>query len=335
MLNIIDYLPERFLSLEISDLHEIFSGPTLIHLDGRRKKPIFVSVLLHGNESTGFIAIQKLLRKYANKELPRSLSIFVGNIHAARHGHRRLDGQPDYNRIWHTGNSPENNMAARVLDTMRKLEPFVSLDVHNNSGLNPHYACVNRIDWRFFQLATVFSRRVVYFINPKGTSSMAFADICPSVTLECGQPGHTYGTEHVFEYIEGCMHLSKLPKGAVHEHDMELFHSVAMITVSGDTSFGFVDGIEDIIFDKDIDHMNFQTIPAGSVIGEVKDGLGLKMNVSDEFGNDVTNKYITLKNNKICTVAPMMPSMFTLDKEAIETDCFGYVLESLHLPDEL
>jgi len=334
MLSILDHVPESFLGAQASELHKVLSGPTLIHLPGRRKERLFVSVLLHGNETTGFFAIQSLLKKYAGKELPRAVSIFVGNIDAARHNHRRLDGQPDYNRIWKLENSPEHNMAMQVMDIMRELGVFISVDVHNNTGLNPHYACVNRLDNSFFQIATVFSRRVVYFIRPEGVQSMAFSDICPSVTVECGQPGHTYGTKHAMEYLDGCMHLSKIPNGPVHKHDIDLLQSVAMMKVPENVSFGFGGEDADICFDDNIDHMNFKVLPAGTMLAKVKPGNDMKIQVFDEFGSDITHKVFTIKNGSLCTTVDIMPSMLTMDKEAIRKDCFGYVLEPLSLPSE-
>ena len=100
LLKQLDYLPEGLLEVSPKELHTILPEPTLIHLPGKQSAPLFVSVLLHGNEPTGFMAIQLLLRKYKDKQLPRSLSLFVGNVTAAKHNLRRLDNQPDYNRIW-------------------------------------------------------------------------------------------------------------------------------------------------------------------------------------------------------------------------------------------
>jgi succinylglutamate desuccinylase len=95
------YFPERLLSATPETLHTLFPDPTLFHLPGKHKEPLFISVLLHGNETTGFFALQKLLLKYSQQELPRSLSFFLGNTEAASLGLRRIEGQPDYNRIWH------------------------------------------------------------------------------------------------------------------------------------------------------------------------------------------------------------------------------------------
>src|SRR5690242_18600105 len=100
MLTELDYLPEKFLQVEATELHTVLPGPTLIHLPGRHEIPLFVSILLHGNEDTGLKAMQAVLGKYHNQLLPRALSLYVGNVTAARAGLRRLEGQLDYNRVW-------------------------------------------------------------------------------------------------------------------------------------------------------------------------------------------------------------------------------------------
>ena len=100
MLNEINQLPDGLLECPVESLESVLSGPTLIHLPGRRPEPLFVTVLAHGNESTGFYALQALLKKYHDQQLPRALSIFIGNVTAASQGQRFLDGQADYNRVW-------------------------------------------------------------------------------------------------------------------------------------------------------------------------------------------------------------------------------------------
>ena len=53
-LNILQQLPLGLLELEATQVHTLLGGPTLIHLPGEREAPLFVSVLLHGNETTGW-----------------------------------------------------------------------------------------------------------------------------------------------------------------------------------------------------------------------------------------------------------------------------------------
>ena len=162
MLNILDQIPAGLLDARPEQLEDLLGKPTLIHLPGRREEPLFLSTLLHGNEPTGFLAIQQLLKQYQNKTLPRSLSIFLGNLPAAKQNLRRLDNQPDYNRIWPGTEEPESaetRLMQQVVDEMIQRRVFASVDVHNNTGLNPHYACVNVLNtstsnWRPCSIAS-------------------------------------------------------------------------------------------------------------------------------------------------------------------------------------
>lgn len=332
MLTKLETLPERLLELEASQLHEVLSGPTVIHLSGRRPEPLFVSVLLHGNEDAGWRAIRKLLRDYQNRELPRALSIFIGNVEAARYGQRFLDNQPDYNRIWRQGEGkiqgPESDLARQVVEDAKARAPFAVLDIHNNSGIQPHYACVNRLENTFLHLATLFSRTVVYFTKPDTVLSRAFGEFCPAVTAECGQPGQEAGTDHAFEYINACLHLSELPTHPVVEHDIDLFHTVAIAKIPEDVSFSFGDEDADIRFLDDIDRMNFRELPENTTLGWIQSGRGnVRLDVRDEAGKEVTDRYFKFSNGELRTKTPFMPSMLTVKTKAIKQDCFCYLME--------
>ncbi|HSS66203.1 MAG TPA: peptidase M14, partial [Gammaproteobacteria bacterium] len=80
MLEIFNHLPGGILEREASRLHEVLEGPALIHVAGRKRRPLYVSVLLHGNETTGWETIRALLKRYPEGALPRSLSLFIGNV---------------------------------------------------------------------------------------------------------------------------------------------------------------------------------------------------------------------------------------------------------------
>lgn len=332
MLTILDHLPPGFLDLDATRLHEILPDPALIHLPGRRPEPVFVSMLLHGNEDTGLRAMQALLREYQDRELPRALSIFTGNVSAARFGLRRLDGQPDYNRIWpggEPGDSPEHAMMRDIVDIMRARRVFASIDIHNNTGLNPHYACVNRLDDAFLHLATLFGRTVVYFLRPTGVQSMAFAELCPSVTIECGQPGQDYGIEHAREFVEACLHLAELPAHPVAAHDIDLFHTVAIVTVPPMVSFGFGEADTELRLLGDLDYLNFRELPAGTLLGWARTGSPAGLAAHNEAGEDVSARYFIRDGGEIRTARRVMPSMLTLDTRVIRQDCLCYFMERL------
>ncbi|OOG23288.1 peptidase M14 [Thioalkalivibrio denitrificans] len=329
-----DHLPEGFLSARPADLEGILGGPALIHLPGRRPDPVFVSVMLHGNEPAGLEAVQALLRNPPPGGLPRSLSLFVGNVSAARLGVRRLEGQADYNRVWpgsDTDDTPEHRLMARITDRMRELDPFASVDVHNNTGLNPHYACVNRLEHRFLQLATLFGRTVVYFIRPRGVQSLAFAEFCPAVTLECGKAGDARGVEHARDFITACLQLAKIPSHPVAPHDIDLFHTVAVVKVPDSVTFSFTSAGEDLQFDPDLDRMNFRELPAGTALATVRSTKPVLVEARSETGEDVTEEYFTVHQDRLVLRRPMMPSMLTLDERVVRQDCLCYLMERMEM----
>jgi succinylglutamate desuccinylase len=333
-------VPDGLLSAAPTGLADLLGGPALIHLPGRRERPLFVSVLLHGNETTGFQALQSLLGRYRDQELPRALSVFIGNVDAARDGLRRLAGQPDYNRVWPGGvagdssaedspaeDSPERRMMTELVAIMRERRPFASIDVHNNTGINPHYACINRIDHRFMYLGRLFSRTLVYFVRPTGVQSMAFAELCPSLTVECGKVGQRAGEAHVQEFLDACLHLGEIPDHPLPAQDIDLFHTVAIVRVPRARSFGFGDNPADICFIDDLDHLNFRELPPGTVLAHTDVPDALPLEVTDERGAEVGERFFRVEGNELRTTRTVMPSMFTLDERVIRQDCLGYLME--------
>ena len=332
MLQIYDQLPPGLVERDAARLHEVLTGPTLIHLPGRRQDCLFVSVLLHGNETTGWEAVRQLLLKYANKTLPRSMSLFIGNIAAARQGQRHLVDQPDYNRIWkQDGDSPEHRMARQVIEEISQRDLFAAVDVHNNTGKNPHYACVNRLGQAYLHLATLFGRTVVYFLKPDTVMSIAMAPLCPAVTVECGQPGMPEGVTHVLDYLEACLHLSEFPAHPVTPHDLDLFHTVAIVKVTPGMDVGFNSDANDISLLPDIDRFNFNELPAGTAFGQVRSAGMQPFQVRDEQNRDVTARFFEINGRWIQTRVPVMPSMLTRDLEIIEQDCLCYLMERFPL----
>jgi len=310
-------------------------GPTLVHLPGERENPLFVSVMLHGNETTGYFAVQELLKKYQGKTLPRSLSILFGNVQAARYGARRLDNQVDFNRVWpHEGFTPdaiESRMMHQVVEEMKTRNVFVSIDVHNNTGLNPHYACINRLENAFYQLAILFSRTVIYFLLPQGVQSRAFSEICPAITIECGKTEHRHGISHAMELIESCLNISELPTHPVLKQDIDLFHTVARVNVKPEVDFSFADSGSEVCFRSDLEKLNFCELPAGTGIGEIKTPENTPLLVNDENGEDVYNKFFTIDNHRLVTKCDIMPSMLTVESDIIRKDCLCYLMERMSI----
>ncbi|HIE56267.1 MAG TPA: peptidase M14 [Chromatiaceae bacterium] len=334
MLSELYEIPPGLLDLQAEQLHDFLGGPTLIHLPGRREAPLLASVLMHGNEDVGWEAVRHMLRKYdvggGEQPLPRAFSLFIGNTEAAAVKMRRLPAQPDYNRVWPGSELPpvaEHAMMERVVDTMAQKGVFASVDLHNNTGLNPHYACVNAIRNESLHLAAMFSRVVVYFTRPKGVQSMAMTELCPAVTLECGKVGQVRGVEHASEFLDACLHLAHHPDHPVASHDLDLFHTVAIVKIPARVSFGFGCGNRDLCLPEDLECFNFRELPAGTLFGKVKPGVGMPLDVKNEQNHDVAERYFMVEKGELLTRTPVMPSMLTQSETVIRQDCLCYLME--------
>ena len=328
-LNVIHEFPEELLHVDVKDVHNVLGGPTLIHLKGKRDEALFVSTLLHANEITSFLVLQKLINELKGKELYRDLIIFIGNTYAAAEGMRHLPGQADFNRIWEPVDTPEKKMAMDVMTYAKEQNLFASIDIHNNSGKNPFYACINVVDPKFLDLAANFGDHIVYFTKPHNVQSMAFSKICPSTTIEAGLPGDPRGIQQAFEFVLKVFNSATIPKGT-RQDSGDLYHTIARIKVSEKARVDFDDNKNsdsDFSFVSNIDSRNFQIIPKGSHMGYGKDIRLLR--VVDNMGVDITDDFIELKGDEVLTKRLFIPSMFTKDTYIMKEDCLGYIMETI------
>lgn len=324
--------PKALLDVASNDLWRELKGPSLFRIEGRNEQPLFVSVLLHGNEETGWQAVQSVLKDAGSRGLPRTMLLFVGNIEAAKAGVRTLPTQTDYNRTWpgtpHTS-APEAAIMRQVTEIARKAKPFASIDIHNNTGHNPHYACVNELHEPFLHLARLFSRTVVYFKAPHGVQSQALADICPAVTVECGRVGGKAGVAHAAEFVHAALSLSHFPDHAVPDHDLDLLQTRAIVKVPAGASFSFDGSPADFEFRADLDHLNFAELQPGTLLG--KRGRECMQGLDVSAGGDfpLASGYFDYDGGDIRLNTSAVPAMLTLDPNAIRLDCLGYLMHRI------
>ncbi len=326
-LNILTEFPEELLHISVKEIHELLEGPTLFHLKGKRDDALFLSTLLHANETTSFYMLQELIAKYKNRELPRDLIIFIGNTFAAAEGMRHLPGQADFNRIWEEGDAPENKLALDVIEYAKAQNIFASIDVHNNTGKNPHYGCVNVVDNRFLDLASHFGKHTVFFTEPHNVQSMAFSKFCTSITIECGLPGEKKGIDASFKFVDEVFNLDSLEANPKRENPV-VFHTMARLKVSQAARVDFEDNPEseaDLSFVSNIDSRNFEVVHKNSHIGYAKD---LKLIwIEDNSGKDITDHFLRIVDGELLTTRVFIPSMFTKDVYVMKEDCLGYIME--------
>jgi hypothetical protein len=329
-LHIIDEIPNGLLEVAPAELHQVLPGPTLLRIPGEKEPPFFICTLLHGDEPTGFLAVQQLLNRYTqkNKPLPRSVWLFLGNIAAARENVRHLPNQPDFNRIWKGGTLPEHRLVEQLLAILKSNKLFAGVDIHNTSGKNPHYACVNNLGGTFINLGKLFSPMIVYFTRPDEVISRALADLCPAITVESGQARDPFGVDHVLDFLEQCLALDSIPTNANNPLAPKVYHSIARIEVPDNCRIGFGESCQetDFNFVENLESMNFVEQAENTLVGW-RLNPDLKLAVVDEHGEDVSEGFISYENGEIRLIRSVVPSMFTTFAPNILDDCLGYLMQ--------
>jgi len=327
-LSVLNSLPEGFFNIDYRRIRQKFPTPTLVHLVGRKPDAIFVSILLHGNEYSGLKVMQKLLKKYQQAKLPRSIYLFIGNVAAAEADARLLPEQVDFNRSWPGTDMAENDITRlmqQVFEIVTSDDLFVAIDIHNNTGSNPHYACITEVTQSNLHLAAMFNHIGLHFTSPRGVSTMAFNGICPASTLECAKPGDQFGIDHACEMLDGLLHMDHFPDRELPAHDLQLSVSFATIKIAEGLSFTFNDSLEaDIRFESDFEKLNFTELNTGDIFAWSR--MDNALIAKDRFENDITHQVFEHSECKIRLKRTFMPVMITTDMQVIRQDCLCYLL---------
>ena len=305
-------LPDGLLECPAAQLRDILSGPTLFDLSGGRKGTLFITVLQHGNETSGWDAMRTLLR--AGSTPP--LMLFVANIEAARQNARKIEDQVDFNRAWEGGDSPEAAIAEEVTGRAMAAEPLAAIDIHNNTGRNPPYSVVTRTDERSLGAAAAFAQRVIVIDHP-GVQTRRFSEFCTAVTVEVGTARDPSSIDRATAYIKKAFQWREPPRAS--SQKLYLYRNLARILID------FESGA--VTPRREFEALNFEHAEGGTVIANVRDGQGLK--AVDESGADVTARYLETANGTIRLRRSVIPSMYTTDLRAARADCLCYLLEAL------
>ena len=320
-------LPQGLLDCEAQDLAGLLGGPTLIHLGGACEPALFVSVLLHGNEISGWNGLRRLLRE--TPILPRSLSLFIGNVDAAAQSMRALPDQQDYNRIWRNGTGVEGTLAREVTAALLPRDLFAAIDLHNNTGHNPHYSVLTDLLAENLGFAYLFSDKVVYVQEPDTVLAHIFAGKCPAVTLELGAVADAGCEDRAYDYLQRCLALEQTPRARL--EDLSLFRTRARIHIRDGVEFSFADEprATPLVLTAGVEGVNFHELPVGSVFGNAQRPLAEVLQVLDDHHQDVTEQYFALDDQDIVLKRAVTPAMYTTDPYVIRQDCLCYLMHRM------
>jgi hypothetical protein len=306
-------------------------GPTLTRIPGTGGggRARLVSCLLHGNEDSGYRAVLDLLRSGAR--FPFDLWVLIGNVTAATtdgwFAHRYLDGQEDFNRVWGLpGDTPQRRAAAEVLDVMREEPLEAALDLHNTTGRNPSHAIVPDGSPGGDAVAAACSDLVLRWRLGAHTLMEELTPHCPSIAVECGVAGSRVSRQVADRVLHRFLSCDDFVDVAAH-HETRVFEMEARVVVRPDVAFVFGPMADDVdlALYPDLDRHNFDTLPAGTRLGTVKDGR-MPLQASDMDGADVTEAAFVVDGEGALSLArDVVPVMMTRTVTQTRRDCFFYI----------
>ncbi len=322
LLNHLDAPPAGIFSLPAHALAEALGGPTLFRLDGTRAgAPLFVSTLLHGNETSGWTALCRLMQD--PPESMRPLIVFIGNPAAASRRVRHLPEEPDFNRIWCGGSAGHRALTEAVVHEATKQPLFAAVDLHNNTGRNPHYSVVTALEDRHLNLAYLFSDKAVYVEEPDTVLTRALQHHCASIAVELGPINDPRSDDLAEDLLRRAVTEADLP--TTHEN-LTLYRSLARVHIADGVDFSFDDSPAKLRLTGGMEAVNFHAVPEHTPFGLSGEPLGHVVTVLDSSHNVVTEDFFYSTSGEIRFRRAVVPAMYTTDPEVVRQDCLCYLM---------
>jgi len=241
-----------------------------------------------------------------------------------------LPDQPDFNRIWNGHSAYERSLTTPLLQYVKDQNIQAAVDIHNNSGRNPVYGCINRRKKEFIQLAQLFSQNIVYFTKPDSVLSMALSSVCPTMVIECGLPGSIQGIAAGAKCIETLINKEEKWKNSEVQIS-HIYYTCATLYIEPDSTISFdsqpVLKNSHFCFSDKLDELNFKKIEPGVVLGKVRDPNRIKL--IDKKGKNIFDCFFSIIENQLKVKSSFTPSMFTKNVEIAKSDCLGYVMKKI------
>lgn len=330
----LENIPDRFFKVPVDQLFDLLRAPTLFRISGENSnhRPLVISTLLHGNETTGFYAVQALLRKLLaeEKKLPRDLYLFLGNPEAAQYGERYLPHQEDFNRIWNREGVP-----AQILKVLHDASPLACVDIHNTTGRNPIYSVITQRNESDIALAGMFSEKVVFIGDAQGTFSTAMSSCCPSIAIEAGTNDSTFGMHRTLEYLDLLLHLEEPFQSVNFKVVTSPYEVRARIVVPGQCAFVFgesqgqassQEAVVDYFFIPDLDALNFKEASKGTLIAHQVNPGAPRLQAFQSDGKDITDEVLEQFHQEVRLRQGGIPAMFSTNVKVVRQDCLGYLM---------
>ncbi len=305
--------------------------PTVIEIAGEESQRWrVVSVLIHGNEPSGFFAAFEFIKQ--NIKPRTNMAIIISSVRAARHSpeftHRYMPGEFDLNRRFGLLNCHDNvtELARQLTEYIRNKCPEHIVDLHNTSGSGPSFAVSISDHESVRKMASLFTRRMVVTQLIVG-SLMEQNFNCPVVTIECGgaqdKESHKVAFEGLCAFAQ-VDNITLLDPGLI-----ELFVHPVRVKAQQGISLDYneaADNDVDITLRRDIERFNFGITPARTPIAWLNRCMNDCMEVINDQGENVTHQLFEMQDNQLLLKTDLRIFMATGRADIALSDCLFYAV---------
>jgi hypothetical protein len=332
LIDVVDAIPPLDVPADLTEFLLRLRGPTLFKLRGRSsQRRRAVSVMLHGNEPSGFAAVHALLR--AGDVPAVDTLIFVGAVESAREpppfSRRMLPGRRDLNRCFHGPFlDPDGELAAELLALLRAEHPEALVDLHNNTGHNPCYGLGLHLDGPHLALGALFATKYVHTQLRLGTLVEAMDSVAPSVTIECGRAGDPAADAAAEAGLRRFLHAERLDQVVVTPEHLTVLVDPVRVRVATGTALAFSaepDSSVPLTLHPAIDRHNFQLVPAGTPVGWLRRDAPWPFEAIDDRGEDISRELFQRDGEVLLLASSRIPIMMTTSPAAVAADCLCYM----------
>lgn len=304
-------------------------GPCVIDMQGHiSNRTRVVSVLVHGNEPSGFIAVHRFLQ---SKITPMTnVRFIICSVEAAQQPpvftNRYVDDVHDLNRCFNLDKTDAavNQRAGSILQAINEVKPEAVIDMHNTSGSSPSFCVATRIDMQVQALASFFCQTMMYTRLSLG-SLMEQNFNCPVVTIECGgskdQQAHEMAYQGVHEFL-----MADNLFGGHHYMLVDIVEHPLRLELDPKTKLSFADKNDpdaDVTLVSDIEQHNMGVTRADCLIGWSNVGCA-PFTVRNEAGDVQSDSIIYCKDGQILTRHKLRIFMATTNHRIALNDCLFY-----------
>jgi hypothetical protein len=318
--------PEAFLQ-SIND--SIF-----IYVDGQdRSVTRGLVTLLHGNEPSGIHALHRWLK--LGVQPLYNLICFIPSVPAAllepMFKNRVYPEQRDMNRCFLPPfyDAP-GQLAEDILEKISEYQPECILDIHNTSGHSPDFGVVTFENATHEALVSLFSQRLVVTDLRLGSLMETSTRRCPVVTIECGGVKDRSSGEIAWQGLLRYLNDQDV-MSLKHGHIMDIYRHPVRLELKENTTLAYSRSYvlgTDLTVPDSLEHLNFDLADTGTLIGWLGGrSVDHYLVVNDASGQNVFERYFTVKGNQLLTAQPLKLFMITNRPDIALSDCLLYAAE--------